>query len=135
LVALGGCGGSSNRSDDDDNKEPVNALVGSWESDGAVVGCAEGGTFTIQDNALRGVGQLTLSDGVGCFTCTFDVQGTSTSTTGYDLALTFDTCTVATSDTLGLLCTHASGRLACEPEDPQLTPAIIEPYDDWIRTP
>jgi hypothetical protein len=105
-----------------------NGLVGKWETDN-FPGCSGGGEFTIEDNELKGDGELVLPVNGTCATCPFDVEATDNGDDEYELEISFDNCSINGSAKFDLDCTRDDNQLDCESN----AVADIAPYDDWEK--
>lgn len=110
-----------------------NDLVGDWESNGEVVGCGNGGDFTIDDNDLKGDGKMTLSDGVSCFNCDFDIEAEDNGNDSYDITIDFNTCTINASSKVELDCDFDNDSLDCTAKSPPIPDTALKPYDSWDK--
>lgn len=110
-----------------------NDLVGDWESDGELTGCGNGGEFTIEDNDLKGDGKLTLTDGVSCFSCDFDIEAEDKGDGDYTLDIEFTTCTINNSRTVSLDCAYDNDAIDCSADSPPIPDTALEPYDNWDK--
>jgi hypothetical protein len=78
----------------------------------------------------EGSGSVTVSDGVTCFECDFDISATDNGDDQWDVDLDFDDCTFDGDSTITLECDLTDDELECDSDDVDLE---VAGYDEWER--